>query len=57
MTESPNNLLYYGDNLDILRRYLSDETVDLFTWTRLSTPMQHTTSFSRGQEWKNSYRS
>jgi 16S rRNA G966 N2-methylase RsmD len=21
--------LYYGDNLDILRRYLKDETVDL----------------------------
>jgi site-specific DNA-methyltransferase (adenine-specific) len=26
MTE---NLLYYGDNLDILRRYVKDETVDL----------------------------
>jgi adenine specific DNA methylase Mod len=24
-----DNLLYYGDNLDILRRYLKDETVDL----------------------------
>jgi site-specific DNA-methyltransferase (adenine-specific) len=23
------NTLYYGDNLDILRRYLKDETVDL----------------------------
>lgn len=23
------NLLYYGDNLDILRRYLKDESVDL----------------------------
>ena len=23
------NLLYYGDNLDILRRYVKDETVDL----------------------------
>ena len=23
--------LYYGDNLDILRRYLKDETVDLRT--------------------------
>jgi len=23
------NLLYYGDNLDILRRYIKDETVDL----------------------------
>jgi site-specific DNA-methyltransferase (adenine-specific) len=25
---SPNTL-YYGDNLDILRRYIKDETVDL----------------------------
>jgi len=23
------NLLYYGDNLDILRRYIQDESVDL----------------------------
>jgi len=23
------NLLYYGDNLDILRRYIPDESVDL----------------------------
>jgi DNA modification methylase len=29
MTESTTNLLYYGDNLDILRRYVKDETVDL----------------------------
>ncbi len=26
---SPENFLYYGDNLDILRRYIGDETVDL----------------------------
>jgi len=26
---NPPNLLYYGDNLDILRRYIKDETVDL----------------------------
>ena len=25
----PDNLLYYGDNLDILRRYIKDESVDL----------------------------
>lgn len=25
----PKNLLYYGDNLDILRRYVKDESVDL----------------------------
>ncbi len=29
MVESASNLLYYGDNLDILRRYVKDETVDL----------------------------
>ena len=29
MTESSKNQLYYGDNLDILRRYVKDETVDL----------------------------
>ncbi|MEN6318619.1 MAG: DNA methyltransferase [Syntrophaceae bacterium] len=29
MTESAKNQLYYGDNLDILRRYVKDETVDL----------------------------
>jgi len=25
----PENLLYYGDNLDILRRHIADESVDL----------------------------
>ena len=25
----PENVLYYGDNLDILRRYVKDESVDL----------------------------
>jgi len=25
----PDNTLYYGDNLDILRRYVADESVDL----------------------------
>jgi DNA modification methylase len=25
----PANTLYYGDNLDILRRYIDDESVDL----------------------------
>src|SRR5205809_4072944 len=24
-----DNVLYYGDNLDILRRYIKDETIDL----------------------------
>jgi hypothetical protein len=25
----PVNLLYYGDNLDVLRRHVADESVDL----------------------------
>jgi site-specific DNA-methyltransferase (adenine-specific) len=29
MTDQGQNLLYYGDNLDVLRRYIKDETVDL----------------------------
>jgi len=24
-----DNFLYYGDNIDILRRYIKDETIDL----------------------------
>jgi len=28
MADAPNTL-YYGDNLDILRRYIDDESVDL----------------------------
>jgi len=28
MTELATNVLYYGDNLDILRRYLADASVD-----------------------------
>ena len=29
MTELATNVLYYGDNLDILRRHLPDAAVDL----------------------------
>ena len=29
MTDLAANVLYYGDNLDILRRYLPDAVVDL----------------------------
>jgi len=29
MPPAPQNTLYYGDNLDILRRYVKDESVDL----------------------------
>jgi len=29
MPESSKNLLYYGDNLDVMRRHIKDETVDL----------------------------
>lgn len=29
MSELTTNALYYGDNLDILRKYIPDESVDL----------------------------
>jgi site-specific DNA-methyltransferase (adenine-specific) len=29
MVSMANNVLYYGDNLEILRRYIKDESVDL----------------------------
>ena len=29
MIPRPENVLYYGDNLDILRRYIDDDSVDL----------------------------
>jgi site-specific DNA-methyltransferase (adenine-specific) len=29
MAKSADSLLYYGDNLDVLRRYIADESVDL----------------------------
>lgn len=29
MTEGWKNQLYYGDNLDVLRRHVADESVDL----------------------------
>jgi len=29
MTKLATNVLYYGDNLDILRRYLPDASIDL----------------------------
>jgi 16S rRNA G966 N2-methylase RsmD len=28
MTKSSTNLLYYGDNLDVMRLHIKDETVD-----------------------------
>jgi site-specific DNA-methyltransferase (adenine-specific) len=30
----PANALYYGDNLDILKRYVADESVDLVYLSR-----------------------
>jgi 16S rRNA G966 N2-methylase RsmD len=29
MTNQPKNQLFYGDNLDVLRRHIKDESVDL----------------------------
>ena len=48
MTEGSRNLLYYGDNLDILRRYVKDETVDLvYLDPPFNSTIQITTSCSR----------
>ncbi len=35
MTDLATNVLYYGDNLDILRRYLPETFVDLGTASRV----------------------
>ena len=43
MTESASNLLYYGDNLDILRRSVKDETVDL---VYLDPPFNSNTNYN-----------
>jgi DNA modification methylase len=43
MTERASNLLYYGDNLDILRRYVKDETVDL---VYLDPPFNSNTNYN-----------
>jgi site-specific DNA-methyltransferase (adenine-specific) len=43
MTESTSNLLYYGDNLDILRRYVKNETVDL---VYLDPPFNSNTNYN-----------
>jgi DNA modification methylase len=43
MTESASNVLYYGDNLDILRRYVKDETVDL---VYLDPPFNSNTNYN-----------
>ncbi|MGD1154050.1 MAG: hypothetical protein ABR911_14405 [Syntrophales bacterium] len=43
MTESTTNLLYYGDNRDILSRYVKDETVDL---VYLDPPFNSNTNYN-----------
>jgi len=35
----PGNLLYYGDNLDILRHHIADESVDLDDYFTSSPPL------------------
>ena len=44
---NPTNLLYYGDNLDILRRYVKDESVDLIYLDPPSTRIRATTCCSK----------
>jgi DNA modification methylase len=43
MTESSQNLLYYGDNLDVMRRHIKDETVDL---VYLDPPFNSNTNYN-----------
>ena len=44
MAELAGNVLFYGDNLDVLRRHVADESVDLIyldppnRWSALSLP-------------------
>jgi len=38
VTDFATNVLYYGDNLDILRRYLPDAAVDLVSLDPPRTP-------------------
>ena len=40
MTELATNVFYDGDNLDILRRYLPDASVDLISLDHLRTPQE-----------------
>ena len=37
------NVLYYGDNLDIMRRYLPDESIDL---VYLDPPLNSNTNYN-----------
>ena len=43
MTEKRKNVLYYGDNLDVLRRHVKDETVDL---VYLDPPFNSNTNYN-----------
>ena len=43
-----SNSLYYGDNLDILRRYVQDESVDLIY---LDPPFKSDQTYNRSHTW------
>ena len=43
MADSTGNVLYYGDNLDVLRRHVADESVDLIY---LDPPFNSNASYS-----------
>jgi len=43
MTKSSTNLLYYGDNLDVMRLHIKDETVDL---VYLDPPFNSNTNYN-----------
>jgi len=47
MPDLATNVLYYGDNLDILRRYLPDASVDLVNFRDTRFACRHPTRVSR----------
>jgi len=51
------NVLYYGDNLEILRRYIEDESVDLVYLPHAISlfPPFHNRDFSGGQAGKGKF--
>ncbi len=54
---SPTNTLYYGDNLEILRTYIRDETVDLIYLdsTRQMTQAAVTAGYYHSDLWQKDY--
>jgi len=46
VAEPPGNILYYGDNLDVLRQHVPGESIDL---VYLDPPFNSNASYRRGR--------